>query len=71
MNNCLAESRFLQAVRIWDVLAIGPAMIYFGIIGVRAPDILRLFMVASGIGAIILNGINYIRIEKKGSNNLE
>lgn len=51
-----------QAIRLADVFAIGPAMIYAGKC-VRNKNMAALLTLA-GIGTILYNGANYARIEQ-------
>lgn len=58
----LEEIRKAQAVRLFDVFILGPSMIMNSR---RAKgDIMPLLMLASGLGTIFYNGMNYIKIEK-------
>ena len=51
-----------QGVRLFDVFALGPAMIYAGYkLDNRA---LGAFITLAGLGTIIFNGANYMRIEQ-------
>ncbi len=52
-----------QSVRVFDVLLLGPAMVYAGYKKKLTPNLSTLFMLA-GVGTIIFNGANYIKIEQ-------
>jgi hypothetical protein len=49
-----------QFVRLVDVFILGPFMIWFGIQAKNVPELAKNFMVASGVGTILLNGRNYL-----------
>ena len=51
-----------QAVRLMDVFALGPFMVWFGMEAKDVPDAARFVMIAAGLGTIALNGANYLRI---------
>lgn len=50
-----------NAVRLLDVFALGPAMIYVAYKAPNIPSWLRAFVGISGIGTIFYNGINLLR----------
>lgn len=52
-----------QGVRLFDVLLLGPVMIYAGTQLKRNKN-LGLFLSLSGLGTIAFNGANYVRIEQ-------
>lgn len=52
-----------QGIRLLDVFAIGPAMIYAGARLKSSPNMANLLVLA-GIGTILYNGANYVRIEQ-------
>jgi hypothetical protein len=56
-----------QAVRLVDVFALGPFMVYAGYRKSNLPVPMRAGLVASGIATIILNAINYHINLKKGA----
>lgn len=49
-----------QDVRIWDVVALGPFMIWFGATAKGMPEWARLAMVVSGVATITYNGANWL-----------
>lgn len=60
-----------QLVRIFDVFILAPAMIYVGATNKKLPMWLRGFILVSGIGTGVYNGINYLRqIQPAGSPDL-
>jgi len=59
----LARMEKVQGVRLFDVFLLGPAMIYAGNKRTLTPNLSTLFMLA-GIGTIIFNGANYVKIEQ-------
>lgn len=60
-----------QGVRLFDVFALGPLMIYAAS-RLNSPNMAAI-LALSGVGTIIFNGVNYLRIEelKKGNGNAE
>lgn len=52
-----------QAVRLFDVFVLGPAMIYIGTQN-RFSKPLDAMLLLSGIGTIIFNGYNYLQIRR-------
>lgn len=57
-----------QTVRLIDVFALGPFMIWFGLKS-DAPDWARYIMIGSGVATIIYNGNNYIHnLRREGMN---
>lgn len=55
-----------QAIRVLDVVAIGPAMIWGGALLVRSRPALGWFLIASGVGTVAYNYRN-LRLEREGS----
>lgn len=51
-----------QAVRLFDVFALGPLMVYAG--SRLTNRNLSALLALSGVGTILFNGLNYIRIEQ-------
>lgn len=49
-----------QALRAWELLVLGPVLIYAGTVGALGP-ILRWFLVLAGGGVIAFNAANYVR----------
>lgn len=58
----LEEIRKAQAVRLFDVFVLGPSMIASS--RQAKGDLLPLLMLAGGLGTILYNGGNYIKIER-------
>ena len=54
------EIKKSQWVRLFDVFALGPFMVYIGAKDSKLTDIERLGIVIAGIGTIIYNGRNYL-----------
>jgi hypothetical protein len=54
-----------QAIRVWDFLAIGPIMIWFGISSKNMPEIAKIFMIGAGLGTIFYNYQNYLRAKSE------
>jgi len=54
-----------QAIRLVDVFALGPFMVWFGMEAKDVPDAARLVMIASGVATIVYNGSNYLRLREK------
>lgn len=50
-----------QGVRLVDVFLLGPFMVWFGLAAKDVHPAARVTMVASGVGTIIFNGVNYLR----------
>lgn len=59
ISNC--DSALFQAVRLVDVVLLGPAMVNIGN-RVRGP--IGAFVAVAGIATIIFNGITFLEIEK-------
>lgn len=51
-----------QAIRLVDVFALGPFMVWFGMEAEDVSEAARFVMIASGIATIAYNGANYLRI---------
>jgi len=54
-----------QSVRLADVFVLGPFMIWFGTRARDVPDPARAVMVAAGLGTILYNGSNYLKVQKE------
>jgi len=55
-----------QAVRVFDVMVLGPVMVAGGVQLVRGRNLgLGLFLVAGGIGTAAYNWVNYLRIAER------
>lgn len=54
-----------QAIRVADVVAIGPLMIYFGTKARSVPRPLRTAMVLFGVGTIVYNGLNFLAVKQR------
>ena len=52
-----------QSVRLFDVFVLGPAMVYAGTRLKNTPNLAAL-LALSGVGTILFNGANYVRIEQ-------
>lgn len=59
----LARMEKAQGVRLFDVFLLGPAMVYAGSKRKLTPNLSALFLLA-GIGTVVFNGANYIKIEQ-------
>ena len=53
-----------QNVRLLDVLALGPFMVWFAMSARGVPGWARAVMVASGLGTMLYNAANYIEQER-------
>ncbi len=53
-----------QYIRIWDVLVLGPAMVYIGF-NKNLQLWQKILLVGSGAGIIALNGLNYFKFQPK------
>lgn len=53
-----------QAVRVADVLLIGPAMIVGGYQLQRRGSTLGTFLLLTGVATVVYNGSNYIRAQR-------
>lgn len=51
-----------QIVRLIDVFAIGPSLVYLGYTA-RLPDAWKVWLVGVGIATIVYNGRNYLENE--------
>lgn len=54
-----------QQIRLLDVFALGPFMIWFGLNAKGMSELTKNIMIISGIGTILFNGRNFL-IKKKG-----
>jgi len=59
MNDLMKEKK-TQGVRLIDVFAIGPLMVYGGVAGKSLPDWARAGLFLSGVATIGYNGSNYL-----------
>ena len=50
-----------QTIRLIDVFAIGPAMVYVGAKAKNVHPVIRGFVAFSGVATIVYNGQNYLR----------
>lgn len=55
-----------QEIRLMDVLILGPFMIWAGLQTKQLPDIAKLLLIGAGIGTVIYNGNNYLKIQQGG-----
>jgi ABC-type sulfate transport system permease component len=55
-----------QAIRLADVFLIGPLMVYGGLKGEGVHQAARFSLMLFGLGTIVFNGINWLRIRKAG-----
>jgi hypothetical protein len=53
-----------QTIRLYDVLVIGPVMIWGGWKLLDEQPFLGSFLLASGMGTIVYNGRNYLKVER-------
>lgn len=53
-----------QPIRIFDVLVLGPAMIYAAYV-LKGDKRLKSFILVGGIGTIVYNFKNYLKIEAR------
>lgn len=56
-----------QTVRLWDVFALGPFMVWFGLRAKEMPTAARVILVGSGIATVAFNGVNYLRLREPGA----
>lgn len=49
-----------QNVRLLDIFALGPFMIFFGLEAQGVSELAKTVMIIAGIGTIIYNGRNYL-----------
>ena len=61
MNRTSDERALVQAVRLADVFALGPAMVYVAYKARGVPAPLRWFLGLSGVATILWNGDRYLR----------
>lgn len=64
INKQLTGSLY-QKIRIIDVFAVGPGLIYAGVSCEKINSLIRLFLIGTGIATIIFNGSNYMKIKKE------
>ena len=57
------KSPFFQLVRVADVLAVGPLLIFAGTL--TKDPVLRAAFVATGVATILFNGLNYMAIARE------
>ena len=57
-----------QLIRLVDIFVLGPVLIYAGRAQKELSQNARTFLVLSGIGTILFNGWNYLRISKPQQN---
>ena len=50
-----------QAIRVLDVVVIGPLMIYAGVNAKAISPELKAFLVVAGAGTVIYNGANFLK----------
>ena len=65
MHESIVEVSKSQQVRLLDVFAIGPAMIYAGSAKSGLPESVKLLLLLSGIGTVMYNGANYVENKKR------
>lgn len=61
------EIKKSQFVRLWDIFALGPAMVYIGY-AEKLETWEKVLLIGAGIGTIIYNGQNYIANREKLKN---
>lgn len=64
-----AEFSKPQEVRLWDVFAVGPLLIYSGVMAGSLGPLVRLALVGTGAATMFYNGRNYLlqdKLEKEG-----
>lgn len=61
---CIEVSK-TQGVRLIDIFALGPLMLWFGAKGTAFPAWARLAMLWSGVGTIIYNTRNYLETRER------
>lgn len=61
-------SDFYQIIRLIDVFAVGPALIYAGTSCKDMKPIIKIFLITTGIATIVFNGRNYLKIKNNGTN---
>jgi hypothetical protein len=54
-----------QGVRLWDVFLIGPLMIWGGARAAPKHPLPGLALLFAGMGTVVLNGVNFRRIERR------
>lgn len=60
-RSALTELPGTQLVRLVDVFALGPAMIWAGTKTSKKNEVLSLFLIISGAATMVFNGINFVR----------
>lgn len=60
----MSELEKTQIVRVLDVVAIGPVMIWAAVSTEKLPDWARLFLGISGVATIFYNGRNWLRNQR-------
>jgi len=55
------DGELVQAVRVVDVVVLGPVMIFAGN---KIGGIAGTFLAASGVATILFNGLNFLEIQK-------
>ena len=61
----MADEGKSQGVRLFDVFALGPFMVWFGAEAKDVPEAARFVMIVSGLATIVYNGANYWRLRKQ------
>ena len=56
-----------QTVRLFDVLALGPFMVYAGFGAVTLPPVARSLLIGAGLGTIAYNGAMYAHYKRKAA----
>ncbi len=54
-----------QAIRLLDVFALGPFMIWVGVKARGIPESARAVMIMSGAGTMVFNGANFLRLQAR------
>lgn len=54
-----------QAIRLADVVLIGPLMFWFGYTSKRPPKSLRAAMMVMGLGTVLYNGKNFLAVNRE------
>lgn len=52
-----------QAVRLVDVWALGPFMVWYGLRPSNVPELARGLMIVAGVATIVYNARNYLELE--------
>ena len=62
----ISQIRKGQNVRLFDVWLLGPWLVYLALRpGRRLSDIERAALVAVGVGTVVFNGANYLKVEQE------